>query len=183
LNDTIKALCTRLADAGFVAFAPDLYHGKVAETIPDAESLGKSLDANHLQAKAEVAEAAKYLSERDGGAGIAVIGLSLGAYYAVDLAAASPDIVRSVVLFYGTGDSDISKSRADFLGHFGGNDEYEPEVYANNLEAALNRAGRPVTFYRYPDARHWFFEPDRTNEYDPAAAKLAWDRTLEFLRR
>ena len=55
LNDTIKAFCTRLAEAGFVAFAPDLYHGKVADTIADAETLGKALDANHLQAKAEIA--------------------------------------------------------------------------------------------------------------------------------
>ena len=41
LNDTIKAFCTRLAEAGFVAFAPDLYHGQVADTIADAEPLGK----------------------------------------------------------------------------------------------------------------------------------------------
>ena len=57
LNDTIKAFCTRLADSGFVAFAPDLYHGKVADNIADAETLGSALDANHLQAKAEIAEA------------------------------------------------------------------------------------------------------------------------------
>ena len=36
LNDTIKAFCTRLAESGFVAFAPDLYHGKVADNIADA---------------------------------------------------------------------------------------------------------------------------------------------------
>jgi carboxymethylenebutenolidase len=35
LNDTMKAFCTQLADSGFVAFAPDLYHGKVADTIAD----------------------------------------------------------------------------------------------------------------------------------------------------
>lgn len=64
LNDTIKSFCTRLAESGFVAFAPDLYHGKVAGTIADA--LGEALDNNHLQAKAEIAEAAKYLYERAG---------------------------------------------------------------------------------------------------------------------
>src|SRR5512141_1491464 len=88
LNDTIKAFCTRLAQAGFVAFAPDLYHGKVADTIPAAEALGKALDANYLQAKAEIAAAALFLSKRVGKAqrGLAVIGFSLGAYYALDLA-------------------------------------------------------------------------------------------------
>ena len=44
LNDTMKAFCTRLADSGFVAFAPDLYHGKIADTIADAETLGRALD-------------------------------------------------------------------------------------------------------------------------------------------
>ena len=57
LNDTIKAFCTRLAEAGFVAFAPDLYHGKVADTIADAETLGQALDANHIQARAEIRDA------------------------------------------------------------------------------------------------------------------------------
>ena len=52
LNDTMRAVCTRLAEAGFVAFAPDLYHGKVADTIAEAETLGKALDTNHLQTKA-----------------------------------------------------------------------------------------------------------------------------------
>src|ERR1051325_2697857 len=78
LNDTIKAFCNRLADAGFVAFAPDLYHGKVADTIADAEALGNALDANHLQAKAEIADATRFLSQRAGQAdgGLAVIGFS-----------------------------------------------------------------------------------------------------------
>src|SRR5512143_3674995 len=93
LNDTIKAFCTRLAESGFVAFAPDLYHGKVANNIADAETLGKALDTNYLQARAEIAEATRFLNERVGQAerGLAVIGLSLGAYYALVLAAAGPE--------------------------------------------------------------------------------------------
>src|SRR5512136_3012603 len=103
LNDTMKAFCTRLAEAGFVAFAPDLYHGKVADTIPDAETLGKALDANYLQTKAEVAEATRFLNERVGSAdrGLAAIGFSLGASYALDISNSAPEYVRSVVIFYG----------------------------------------------------------------------------------
>ncbi|MEZ4638995.1 MAG: dienelactone hydrolase family protein [Caldilineaceae bacterium] len=56
-----RAFCNRLADAGFVVFAPDLYHGKVADTIEGAEALGSALDANHLQAKAEIADAVAFL--------------------------------------------------------------------------------------------------------------------------
>jgi|SRR5688572_6091202 len=184
LNDTMKAFCTRLAEAGFVAFAPDLYHGKVADTIPDAETLGKALDNNHLQAKAEIAEAAMFLNERVGQSerGLAVIGFSLGAYYALDLAA-DPEHIRSVVLFYGTGEGDYNSSRADYLGHFAENDEFEPQSNVDSLEESLRRAGRPVTFHRYSGTGHWFFEADRSQAYNQAAASLAWDRILAFLKR
>src|SRR5437016_3420635 len=129
LNDTMKAFCTRLAEQGFVAFAPDLYHGKVADNIADAETLGQALDTNHLQAKADIADATRFLTERAGQAapGLTVIGFSLGANYALDLAAADPEHIRSVVLFYGTGPGDFSNSRAAYLGHFAENDPYEPQ--------------------------------------------------------
>ncbi len=185
LNDTMKAFCTQLAQSGFVAFAPDLYHGKVADTIADAETLGKALDTNHLQAKADIADATVFLNERVGQAdrGLTVIGFSLGAYYALDLAAADPERIRSVVIFYGTGGGDYSNSRAAYLGHFAEKDEFEPQSNIDNLEGSLRRAGRPVTFYRYSGAGHWFFEPDRSHAYNQAAASLAWDRTLAFLKR
>jgi carboxymethylenebutenolidase len=184
LNDTIKAFCTRLAGSGFVAFAPDLYHGQVADNIADAETLGKALDANFHQAKAEIADATKFLKERGGqaGSGLAVIGFSLGAFYALDLSVAAPDDIRSVVLFYGTGGLDFSSSKATCLGHFAENDEFEPKSAVDELEESLRRAGRPVTFYRYPGTGHWFFEPDRSQAYNEAAASLAWERTLAFLK-
>jgi carboxymethylenebutenolidase len=185
LNDTIKAFCTRLAESGFLAFAPDLYHGKVADNIADAETLGQSLDSNFLQAKAEIADAVLFLDDRVGqaGQGLAVIGFSLGVYYALDLAAADPEHIRSVVIFYGTGDGDYNSSRAAYLGHFAENDEFEPLSNVDELEESLRRAGRPVTFYRYSGVGHWFFEPDVSQAYDQSAASLAWDRTLAFLKR
>jgi carboxymethylenebutenolidase len=185
LNDTIKDFCTQLAESGFVAFAPDLYHGKIADNIADAETLGKALDTNHLQVKADIADATIFLSERveHTDRGLAVIGFSLGAYYALALAAADPDHIRSVVIFYGTGSGDYSSSRAAYLGHFAENDEYEPRSNVENLEESLRRVGRPVTFHRYSGTGHWFFEPDRVQAYNQAAARLAWDRTLAFLNR
>jgi carboxymethylenebutenolidase len=185
LNDTTKAFCTRLAESGFVAFAPDLYHGRVADNIADAEALGHALDTNHIQAKAEIADATMFLNERadQSDHGLAVIGFSLGAYYALNLAAADPEHIRSVVIFYGTGGDDFSNSRADYLGHFAEKDEFEPQSNVDYLEDALRRAGRPATFYRYSDTGHWFFEPDRSQAYNQVAASLAWDRTLAFLKR
>jgi carboxymethylenebutenolidase len=183
LNDTMKAFCTQLAEAGFAAFAPDLYHGQVAEQIADAEALGQALDANYLQATAEIVEAAMFLNERAGqDGGLAVVAFSLGVYYALDLAAAHPELIHSVVIYYGTGDGDYSNSRAAYLGHFAEQDEFEPQSNVDALEASLRSAGRPVTFYRYSDAGHWFSEPDRSQAYNQAAAGLAWERTLAFLK-
>lgn len=184
LNATMRAFCDRLADAGFVAFAPDLYHGQVADTIAGAEVLGSALDGNFLQAKAEIAEATTYLLEQagDGDSGVAVIGFSLGAYYALDLAAADPQRIRAVVLFYGTGGGDFSASNAAYLGHFAEVDEFEPSSNVQELAAALRDAGRAVEFYVYPDTGHWFFEPDRVDAFHAEAAQLAWERTLAFLR-
>src|SRR5882762_3650233 len=182
LNDTMRALCTRLAESGFVAFAPDLYHGKVADTIPGAKALSKALDAN--QAKADIADATKFLNERAGplNRGLAVIGFSLGAYLSLDISVTDPEHFRSVVVFYGTGPVNYSRSRAAYLGHFAETDEFEPLSEADKLEAALRSAGRPVTFHRYAGTGHWFFEADRADAFNPAAASLAWDRTLAFLR-
>lgn len=184
LNETMKTFCRRLADAGFVAFAPDLYHGKTADNIAGAEALVKALGARHLQAQAEIADAVAFLNDRVGqeDRGLAVIGFSLGASYALDLADDDPDHIRSVVLFYGTGGEKFSHSRAAYLGHFAENDEFEPKAGVDELEESLKRAGRPVTFYRYSGTGHWFFESDRPQAYNREAANLAWDRTLAFLK-
>jgi carboxymethylenebutenolidase len=183
LNDTMKAYCDKLSGSGFTVFAPDLYHGKLAETIPEAEALGSALDENYQQAKAEIAEAARFLNERSGQDGLNVIAFSLGAFYALDLASEDPENIRSVVLYYGTGEGDFSSSKAAFLGHFAEDDEYEPQENVDALEESLRKAGRPVTFYRYPGTGHWFCEPDRTDAYDEKGANMAWERTLDFLRQ
>jgi carboxymethylenebutenolidase len=178
----MRTFCTQLSEAGFIAFAPDLYHGKLATTIKEAESLSHALDGK--EARTTIAAAVDFLSERAAQAGreLAVIGFSLGAYYALELSAADPDHIRSVVVFYGTRAGDYTASKAEYLGHFAEADEYEPESDVNSLEESLRAAGRPVTFYRYAGTGHWFFEPDRTEAHNQVAATLAWERTLTFLR-
>lgn len=183
LNETIKNFCIRLSQAGFMAFAPDLYHGKVTDTIAGAEALSSNLFRNFEQAKAEVAAAANFLKEQAETSEIAVIGFSMGAAYALDLSVSEPASVRSVVIFYGTYPADYSTARADYLGHFAAADEYEPAAEVSNLEQALKQAGRSVTFHHYEGTGHWFFEADRADAYHEAAANLAWERTLSFLKR
>ncbi|HEX2909447.1 MAG TPA: dienelactone hydrolase family protein [Chloroflexia bacterium] len=184
LNDTIKAICTRLAEAGFIAFAPDFYHGQVVDSIADAETISGRLFENQEQARADVTTATKYLSEVAGpnGQSLAVIGFSLGAFFALDASVAFPEKVRTVVVFYGTRPGDYRASQAAYLGHFAESDEFEPEPNVRELEDSLKSAGRPVTFYRYQGTGHWFFEPDRVEAYNQAAASLAWNRTLDFLK-
>jgi carboxymethylenebutenolidase len=185
LNETIKALCGRLAEAGFVAFAPDLYHGKLTDTIDHAQTLAEGVFGNLDQARADVAEAAAFLREHAAATpgGLAVIGFSLGAFFALDLSVVAPEQVRSVVVFYGTRPGDYSAAKAAYLGHFAEVDAFEPQAEVDGLEAALERAGCPVTFYSYSGTGHWFFEPDRADAYNEAAANLAWERTLAFLKR
>ncbi|MCC6615993.1 MAG: dienelactone hydrolase family protein [Anaerolineae bacterium] len=185
LNDTIKGVCARLAEAGFVTFAPDLYEGKVTDQIDEAEKLVTELSSKLDQTRIQLAEALAFLKARAGAGdtGIAVVGFSMGAYYALDLSVNQPTDIRAVVLFYGTGPADFSQSKAAFLGHFAEQDPFEPQASVDELEGELKSAGRPVTFYTYPGTGHWFFEPDRADAYDEAAASLAWERTLTFLEQ
>lgn len=184
LTGVIKDVCDRLAALGFVAYAPDLYHGQLATTIPEAKRLGQELDQNAERAKAEIRAAIDALraDTDDQRTGIGVVGFSLGAYYALQLSGAEPEQVRAVALFYGSGDGDFTRAQATYLGHFAENDPYEPAEAVNWLENALTSAGRSATFYRYAGVGHWFFEPDRVDAYEAAAATLAWERTVTFLR-
>lgn len=183
LNGTIRAFCDRLADAGYIAFAPDLYHGEVATDIAQAERLNSALWPQRERARAEVAAAARFLRERSGSDDLAAIGFSMGAYYALDLSCTDSAHVKRVVVFYGSGPGDFAVSRAEYLGHFAEDDPYEPAEDLAALEEALRAAGRPATFHRYPGTGHWFFEADRLDAYDAAAADLAWERTIAFLDR
>ena len=185
LNATIRAFCSRLAEQGFLVFAPDLYHGKLADTIEDAEVLGSALDENDQQVKAEIAQAAQYLSDHtaNSSGAVGVVAFSLGVYYALDLAAAQPELVRAVVIYYGSGDGDYRTSKAAYLGHFAELDPFEPRPNVDALEESLRSAGRPVAFYHYEGCGHWFCEPDRLDAYNRPAAELAWQRTLAFLKQ
>jgi carboxymethylenebutenolidase len=184
LTGVIKTVCDRLDALGFVAYAPDLYHGQVATTIEEAERLAGELDRNAERAQAETVAAVNQLVAYTGepAAAIGVVGFSLGAAYALQLSGADPERVQAVVLFYGAGGGDFVRAQATYQGHFAENDPYEPAESVAWLEEALTAAGRSITFYRYDGVGHWFFEPDRVDAYNETAATLAWERTVAFLR-
>lgn len=182
LNKTIKNYCDQLAKEGFTVYSPDLYHGKLTVEIETAEIYSNELSLE--QARMDLDNAIKFLQDQTPhfNEGILVIGFSLGAFLALDLSNNRPEKISKVVVYYGTGPDDYSKSRASYLGHFAEFDVFEPQANVDELESALKKSSRPYAFYQYPDTGHWFCEPDRIDAYKEEAATLAWERTLEFLR-
>ena len=75
-----------------------------------------------------------------------------------------------------------ARRRAAYLGHFAEHDDYEPLEAVRALEEKIRAAGREVTFHVYPGTGHWFFEPNQPQAYNDAAAVLARERTLDFLK-
>lgn len=181
LNDTIKAFCNKLADEGFTAYAPDLYHGKLTDSIEQAEIYSNELSLD--QARVDQEKAIRVLENQTpaNNKRIAVVGFSLGAFLALDLSNIFPDQIEKVVVIYGTGPDDYSKSKSSYLGHFAELDPFESQSNVDQLENSFKKSNRPYTFYTYPKTGHWFCEPDRADAYNEDAAILVWQRTISFL--
>lgn len=174
-------LCERLAAKGFVALAPDYYGGATAQNAAEARRLRDSL--NDRKAGGLLAAAAQYLRAHPlvSGPAVATLGISLGCRWAMALAEAMPDDVAASVLFYGLQRAQYRHARAAFLGHFGKDDPLTPLNDIRALESKLKNAGCDASFEIYDHVGHGFFETDRPNQFDPGAAILAWNRTVNFL--
>ena len=181
LKPFFKQVCDRLAEHGYVALAPDYYHGRIGNTIDEAKALQEEVESDPDVMGAMVKAAKDHLVSLRRGEAIGMLGFSMGTDWAVITAAKEPD-VAATVLFYGGWSVDFSKMRSKVLGHYTETDEWYPFDKAKEMEQNMKAAGVDVTLHIYPGTAHWFMEEDRT-EYDPAAASLAWERTLEFLKR
>jgi len=183
LTSFFKGVCERLAEAGFVALAPDLYQGKSATTINEAKQLITARDFDRsLQ---DINGAIEYLRKLPSVRGniIGAIGFSMGGSYAFGMSSDRPEIA-AVVAFYGLElGPDYSTAKAAYLGHFAELDEWESAEDVTKMEAELYKAGKEVTFYTYPGTKHWFFEENHADAYDAEAAQLAWERSIAFLHR
>ncbi len=184
LNDFFIALANRLADEGFVVYAPDLYNGEIASTIEEAEALNGSYENDDgvdaivakLDAAVDTLKAHPAVSSTD----LGLIGFSMGSNWGLWLAHHRPDAIGAMVGFYGTYNGNLEGMRAAFLGHFAESDEFEPRENVEALDKTLTEMNLEATFYVYEGAGHWFFESDRP-AYHPESARLAWEWTTKFL--
>jgi carboxymethylenebutenolidase len=184
LNGYFRSLCTRLAGEGFVTFGVDYYGGEVAATVEEARRLRASLDRQSLKRRLNRLVDELQARVEGSAAGIGVIGFSLGAGLAVDLARTRPVEVAALVLFYGTGGGNCAGVHAAVQGHYAEYDSWRagPEQ-ANAFRNRLAGVGVEADFHFYPGTEHWFCEEDRPDAYHPQAANLAWERTVQFLNR
>lgn len=184
LVDHVKSVVDRFADAGFVALAPDLYHGETTRSPDQAAKLLMAL--NISQAGVEIASAARHLRTLPQLAPhkVGVVGFCMGGALALYAATEFPDVISACVDFYGFHPRipfDPHKLRVPLLAHFGTSDPLTVHGDAQALVQRLSDAGKFVDAYYY-DAGHAFFNDTRPDAYAPDAAALAWDRTLAFLR-
>jgi carboxymethylenebutenolidase len=182
LNEHIKDVARRFADAGYLALAPDLYHGAIADEPDDARRL--VMDLQIPEAAKEMAGAAAYLAGRDDVAPkqVGAIGFCLGGSLALLLAGSSPQI-GAVASFYGGRQftrEDLNQITAPVLAIFGEADEGIPPERHAALDSAFNEIGLPHAIYVYPGAPHAFFNDSRPHSYRVAAAQDAWVRTLAW---
>ena len=182
LNPYIEDVTRRLGTAGFLAFAPDAL-------TPLGGYPGNDDQGRELQSKREPEEmtqdfiaAAELLQKHALSNGkVGVVGFCFGGGMANALAVRIPDVIVAAVPFYGRqpATEDVPKIRASLLLHYA---ELDQRINAGwpAYEEALKAARVRYQAYLYKGVNHGFHN-DTTPRYDEAAAKLAWQRTIDFL--
>lgn len=176
----IKDVADRFAAEGYVALAPDLYHGK-STTEPD--EAGKMMMALKMdEAGKDIAGAYDFLKGHNACSGkIGSVGFCMGGGLSVLLATLRP--VDACVNYYGVSDADISSLRGPVLAHYGELDGWASPAAGKALEQRLKDAGKETEFYFYDGADHAFFNDARPEVYKADAAKQSWERTLAFYKK
>lgn len=182
----VTSLVDRFADAGFVALAPDLYHGKQATEPDEAGKLMMGLAMD--QAARDMAGAATYLTGLDATTGtIGAVGFCMGGSLALWSATLSPEITASVGFYPAVPWERMAPSWADYDGkaamiHCSEDDGTSSASGIQTAAKAIRDAGGECALFDYPGTRHAFFNDDRPEVYDASASASSWARTLDFLR-
>jgi carboxymethylenebutenolidase len=181
----ITSLADRFAEAGFVALAPDLYHGQHTSEPDEAGKMMMGLAMD--QAARDMAGAAAHLTSVGAVGKVGAVGFCMGGSLALWSATLSDDIV-AVAGFYPPVPWERMSPR---WANYGGKaaiihcDEADGTSTAPGIQTAakaITAAGGECTLYDYLGTEHAFFNDDRPEVYNADASALAWARTLDFLR-
>jgi carboxymethylenebutenolidase len=183
LNPHIEDIARRLALDNFMAFAPDALFplGGYPGDEDKARELFPKLDQN--KTREDFVAAVNLLKTRPDGTGkVGVVGFCYGGGMAGHLATRVPDLAAAVPFYGGQPPAaEVAKIKAPLLIHYAENDKRINDGWPA-FEAALKENKVPHEMHMYPGAQHGF-NNDTTPRYDPAAAKLAWDRTIAFFKK
>jgi carboxymethylenebutenolidase len=183
LNPYIEDVARRLAVANFVAFAPDALT-PVGGYPGDEELAAKLFDRLDAGKRREdLAAALGYLKSRPECSGkIGAVGFCFGGSIVNMLAVRIPDL-GAAVPFYGgpPAAADVARIKAPLLLHYAANDEWATAAWPA-FETALKANGVRYEAHIYPGTYHGFHN-DTTPRYDEAAAKLAWQRSIDFFNK
>jgi carboxymethylenebutenolidase len=184
LEEHIKDVARRFADEGFVALAPDLYHGAVATEPDEARKLamGMQLDV----AMRDIQGAINYLKGRSevGPKKIGVVGFCMGGSLTVRAAIRSSDVGAAAPFYPGGIDNmfpDVDKINAPMFAAFGADDGGIPLDKVERFRELLKDQGKQAEVKVYQGAPHSFFN-DTRDSYRPAAAKDAWEHVTSLFR-
>ena len=181
----IKDVTERFAREGFVALAPDLYHGQAADEPDEARKLAMALDAQ--RAVQEIAAAARYLRKSEAVAPkkIGTIGWCMGGGLSLSTAAYHSDLIGAAVAFYGRPltAGDTAKLKVPVLGLYAEHDHSIPIEAVQAFEEELKKHGVPHEVQLYPETQHAFFNDTRPQIYNEAAAQAAWQKSLAWFRK
>jgi len=183
LNPHIEDITRRIALEGFMAFAPDAL--APLGGYPGDEDKARELFAKQDARKRieDLVTAAAVLKARPECTGkIGAVGFCFGGGIVNLLAVRLPDLAAAVP-FYGIqpAAADVAKIKAPLLIHYASGDERIDKGWPD-FEAALKANGVRYEMHMYPNTQHGFHN-DTTPRYDDAAAKLAWQRTVDFFNK
>ncbi len=188
LDPGILEMADRLGAAGFVALAPDLYHGEVAAhtEMDKAAHLMTSLPPERAARDMNGAVDALLAHPAVTGHGIGVVGFCMGGMLSWILAANRGDTIRAAVPFYGfpQGDAepDWSGLTAVVQGHMAEHDDFFPPGAAHALEAKLRAMGKDVTITVHPGSGHAFMNPyNPLGTLDEELSTRIWSEVCAFL--
>jgi carboxymethylenebutenolidase len=192
LNDHIKKVTERIAQEGYVAIAPDLYHREQERLVPYSDLQKAVSIMNRLQDSRvmdDVGAAIAHLKSQSNvkANSIGVTGFCMGGRFTYLAAAHFNKDVKAAVPFYPGGVPNGNPSPLSRTGEincpmylfFGGKDPLIPQEHVDKIKAELTAKKKNFTLQLYPEATHGFFCDERPS-YHEASAKDAWEKTKAF---